>query len=499
MEKCANFPAKSKINLATSRKNDYNFQNYRIFLEFITQLMRSPISAFFKGFAIFLFWAAVGASLYSVATVVNARNELFPSILQALSKSQSPAGPEFENLQLDAEAVSVTSADRPVDLDFDAKGNGFLLDAGGFVYRVKPGGQRDTVPYIILTNEKSESAIRFRAFALHPGFLDSESKGFGLFYTIEPENKNTGVPNFTPQFGNNAEHHQDVIYEYRTLDPQHRLFSGSRRELMRFSQPGPDHNVNDLAFDRLGRLFIATGDGAKSEPGPNTASRNAMALTNPYGKILRIDPLGKNAKNGNYGIPRRNPFSTVENAQPEIWCYGLRDPRWIQFDPFRDWLSIAEAGPGNFEEVNISEHGGEHFGWDFCEGSYFYPPVNGKKPNQGVANPKAEFRQDTGATIAGSMIYRGNHFPSLHGKLVFASQSGQLMAARTDTGTEIIDRIKIANQASLDEGGITGIRPGPEGEILVMTARGGIFGIEKQTTASGPRKPRRPLLCLIAR
>ena len=40
---------------------------------------------------------------------------------------------------------------------------------------------------------------------------------------------------------------------------------------------------------------------------------------------------------------------------------------------------------------------------------------------------------------------------------------------------------------------------GPEGEILVMTANGGIFGIEKQTTASRPRKSRKPLLCVIGR
>lgn len=445
----------------------------------------------------FLFWAAVGASLYSVVTVVNARHVIFPSLLEAISGPESPEGPEMDELHLDGEAVSIASADRPVDLDFDAEGNGFLLDSAGFVYRVKSCGQKDAVPYLILQNEKSDLEIRFRALAVHPGFLDPESKGFGLFYTIEPEGKGVGAPDFQPQFGNGVEHHQDVVYEYRTLEPRRRLFAGSRRELMRFSQPGPEHNVNDLAFDRLGRLFIATGDGARCEPGPNTASRNAMSLANPYGKILRIDPLGKNAKNGNYGIPRRNPFTVVEDALPEIWCYGLRDPQRIQFDPFRDWLSIAEAGPGNFEEVNVSEHGGEHFGWDLCEGSYFYPPVKGEKPDQGVARPKAEFRQDAGAAIAGSMIYRGNLFPSLHGKLVFASRSGQLMAARTDTGTEVIDRVVIGNQASLDEGGIAGIRPGPEGEILVMTANGGIFGIEKQTTASGPRKSRRPLLCMI--
>ena len=461
--------------------------------------MRSVISGFFKSFAMFFLWAAVGASLYSVVTVVSARHVLLPPFLQAISKPESPAGPEFDDLELDAEAVSIVSADRPVDLDFDAEGNGFLLDAGGYVYRVKQSGQKDAIPFVILHNEKTESAIRFRSLSLHPGFLDSESKGFGLFYTIEPEIQGTGAPDFQPQFGGGAEHHQDVVYEYRTLAPRHRLFSGSRRELMRFSQPGPEHNVNDLAFDRLGRLFIATGDGARSEPGPNTASRNAMSLANPYGKILRIDPLGKNAKNGNYGLPKTNPFSMVEDAQPEIWCYGLRDPQRIEFDPFRDWLSIADAGPGNFEEVNISEHGGEHFGWDLCEGSYFYPPVKGEKPEQGIARPKAEFRRDGDAAIAGSMIYRGNQFPSLHGKLVFASRSGRLMAARTDSGTETIDHIVIGNQASLDEGGIAGIRPGPEGEILVITAKGGIYGIEKQTTAARTRKASKPLLCMIVR
>ena len=37
-------------------------------------------------------------------------------------------------------------------------------------------------------------------------------------------------------------------------------------------------------------------------------SDNAALLTNVFGKILRIDPLGNNSANGQYGIPADNPF-----------------------------------------------------------------------------------------------------------------------------------------------------------------------------------------------
>ena len=46
-----------------------------------------------------------------------------------------------------------------------------------------------------------------------------------------------------------------------------------------------------------------------------------------FGKILRIDPLGKNSRNGKYGIPASNPFVKTADALGEIYSYGHRNPQ----------------------------------------------------------------------------------------------------------------------------------------------------------------------------
>ncbi|MCB1232595.1 MAG: PQQ-dependent sugar dehydrogenase, partial [Verrucomicrobiae bacterium] len=397
---------------------------------------------------------------------------------------------------VEADAVLVTTAtERPSDLDFDADGNGYVLDENGIVFRIKQTGSRDTVPWLILTNEHSERSVPFRSIALHPGFLDQDSRGYGRFYTIEPEKAGSGHPDFLPEYGSDHEHHQDALVEYQTLEPGARTFTGSRKVLARFSQPGADHNVNDLVFDRIGRLFVAVGDGGSTEqPGRDAPSRNAMSLMNAYGKVLRIDPLGNNSANGRYGVPPRNPFLVIDQALPEIWCYGLRDPRRIEFDPYRDWLSIVDLGQDGIEELNISENGGEHFGWDLCEGSYFYPPARGRKPTEGVVGPRVEFAAESGMRAAGGFIYRGNQFPALRGRMLFSGSDGRLMTSRID-GQGQIDRLLVGNQNSLAANAITAIRPGPTGELFVLTRNGDIFELQKRTTSARSKKSRRPILC----
>ncbi|MCB1234809.1 MAG: PQQ-dependent sugar dehydrogenase [Verrucomicrobiae bacterium] len=462
--------------------------------------MRTVLKILLKGVWLFTLWSFIGFCLYSVAATLSERSQTFFNDAANLRKPNvnlAESLPAMGQRSVEAVAVLYTNTERPADIEFDADGSGYLLDEAGFIYRVQPGGDRDNLPFAILSNERTQPDIGFRALALHPGFLDPESRGFGRFYTIEPEKPATGPADFAPQYGGETEHHQDVLCEYHTLDPRSRTFTGARKVMMRLSQPGPDHNAGDLAFDRLGRLFISVGDGANASPGADAPSRNAMSLTNVYGKVLRVDPLGNDSVNGKYGVPRRNPFMVIDGALPEIWCYGLRDPHRIDFDPFRDTLSIADVGLDGIEEINISERGGEHFGWDLCEGSFFYPPSRGEKPEDGVEPPRAEFAKSTEDGVAGGFVYRGERFPELRGKLLFASSKGSLMATRADGGAPV-DRLLIGNQMAFSGHGIAGIRPGPMGEIFIFSADGGVYELQKRTTASQVKKSRRPLLCWAA-
>ncbi len=448
-----------------------------------------------KGLALFTLWALIGACLYAVSTELIARQG-DPDGADATGVTTLPL-PAIGEMLVEADAVLVTTVtERPVDLEFDSEETGYVLDEKGLVFRIRQSGGRETMPWLILSNGKTATDVPFRAMALHPGFLDEDSRGFGRFYTIEPELAGSGRADFSPEYGPEGEHHQDVLVEYQTLEPRNRTFTGSRKVLARFSQPGAEHNVSDLAFDRIGRLFVAVGDGARAEPGRQAPSRNAMSLLNVYGKVLRIDPLGNNSANGKYGVPPRNPFLIIDEALPEIWCYGLRDPQRIEFDPYRDWLSIVDLGQDGIEELNISENGGEHFGWDLCEGTYFYPPAQGRKATEGVVGPHTEIARQGGDRIAGGFIYRGNQFPALRGRLMLASASGRLLASRMG-GQEEIARLLVGNQGALGASSITGIRPGPTGELFILTGNGDIYELQKQTSAVRSKKAVRPLLCWI--
>lgn len=458
--------------------------------------MRAVARFLLKAVTLFTLWAFIGACLYSIGTTLMARQSTDAASQMTLPQLAAPLGEQL----IEGNAVLVSKLTMaPVDLEFDAENVGYVLDEKGMVFRISETGGTDPVPWLVLSNDRTERTIPFRSMALHPGFLDTDSKGYGRLYTIEPEIAGTDRPDFVPEHGaEGTEHHQEVLCEYRTTDPRRRVFTGSRKVLARFSQPGGENNVNDLAFDRLGRLFVAVGDGDAGKPGRNAASRNAMSLLNAYGKVLRIDPLGDNSANGQYGIPPRNPFLVIDGALPEIWCYGLRDPQRLEFDPYRDWLSIVDLGQDGVEELNISEVGGEHFGWDMCEGSFFYPPAKGRKPSDGgVRAPKAEFARQGGERAAGGFIYRGQSFPALRGRLLVATSAGRILSARFSSGQSEMARLVVGNQRELAGNQITGIRPGPTGELFILTRSGGIYEMQKQTAAIGSRKAKKPLLCWV--
>lgn len=409
--------------------------------------------------------------------------------------------PAIAEREIEAVPTTVAVVGDAADITFDGAGRGFVLDGNGAIFRLAENGTVDSIPFLVLRNQQTApfETARFTSLALHPGFLIDDAPGFGRFYTIEPEAAATAAADFSPEFNSaTGEHHQDVLYEYTTSDPSARVFTGRRRVVMRLSQPGAGHNMSDLEFDHSGFLMVAVGDGADGEPDRESVSRNAMSLANAYGKILRIDPIGKDSANGSYGIPRRNPFNKVGSALPEIWAYGLRDPQRINYDVFRQWLSIGDVGQGNIEEINLSTHGGEHFGWDLCEGSYFYPPKSGSKPKEGVTPPLAEIAKTSDDLhVLGGFVYHGNTFPVLREKLIFASSDGRLLYADPHRPGETAREVVIGSRSEFARHGITGIRPGLGGEILVLCGNGKIYQLDKASSLTQPSRSRRPLVCCI--
>ncbi|MEM1441066.1 MAG: PQQ-dependent sugar dehydrogenase [Verrucomicrobiota bacterium] len=449
--------------------------------------MSSLIFSLFSKLGLFLVSAGIGVVAYFLfaGTSSRAGYEASENVI---------AIPAVESrLQIPMEAALLAKTQFPVDLSGDAYGVLYVLQQDGKVIRIGNEGthMKVSTEYADLADGQTDRELGFSAIAFHPEFLVRESKGYGKFYVVVSEKARTRLPDFIPEFGFGPETHQDVLYEYKTKFPRASNFKGSRREVMRFSQPGRENNVCSLTFDPFGHLFVAVGDGAEEDIESRSPSKNASSLNNVYGKVLRIDPMGHNSLNGKYGIPLTNPFQLVSDALPELWAYGLRSPHSLSFDPFQRNLLIGESDRKGLEKVNMSEYGGEHFGWDLMHGRGLFSLVSSSQLAGVITEPTFSLDRCSQAMggNAGNYVYRGEDFPSLAGRLVVANESGDLIVSAPDT----VGRLQVIDPEILAGKKIRALRTTPTGELVVLSQDGSILELRKPETPSEGSWKRKPL------
>ena len=260
--------------------------------------------------------------------------------------------------------------------------------------------------------------------AFHPEFA---MNGLLYTYTSEPA---ALAPDFSTMPPATAPNHQAVVAEWQSTDPGNPaapVDPASRRELLRIDEPQFNHNAGSLVFGPDGMLYIALGDGgAADDQGVGHApDGNAQTPSNILGSILRIDPEGSNAANGQYGIPGDNPFAGDPDVLDEIFAFGFRNPFRISFDRTTGRLFAADVGQNDIEEIDIVVAGG-NYGWRVKEGSFLFDP-NGAAPGfvtaradvAGLVDPIAEYDHDEGIAVVGGFVYRGAAIPQLRGRYVF--------------------------------------------------------------------------------
>jgi glucose/arabinose dehydrogenase len=338
------------------------------------------------------------------------------------------------NLQYVAQ-VPASSADMPktriTKLDYQpGTGDLFIVDLRGKLYKIK-NGQAEV--YLDLAAQRPKLLLQpgiasgFGSFAFHPDFAKN-----GILYTTHAE---------YPNVGNKADFTyadtipvllQWVLTEWKG-DPQSFPFAGESREVFRINMPSAIHGVQEIAFrpsakpgDKdYGLLYIGIGDGGSKEIGYPLVSQHPEKV---WGSIIRIDPLGHNGKNGRYGVPAGNPFSSDDSSRVarEVYAWGFRNPHRFS------WTKS-----GQLMAVNIGEHAiealnmilpGHFYGWPLREGMFeerFFNEIGKIYPLPGddsilhVTYPVAAFDHDEGTAISGGFEYQGNTVPQLQGKFVF--------------------------------------------------------------------------------
>ncbi len=250
----------------------------------------------------------------------------------------------------------------------------------------------------------------------------------------------------------------------------------SRREILRVEQPQENHNGGQLAFGPDGYLYLGLGDGgaADDEGEGHARGGNGQSLATLLGKILRIDPTPSGADP--YRVPADNPFVGVDDAKPEIWAYGLRNPWRFSFDRDTGDLWIGDVGQDEVEEIDhspatdgVGAGRGVNYGWNRLEGTHEF---RGKAPGDAVP-PVYEILHDTGAcSVTGGFVYRGNRIPALRDHYLFSDYcDGTLRALAPDgDGFEPID---LGHELA----GVSSFGQADNGTLYVLSQPDGVFKI----------------------
>ena len=179
-------------------------------------------------------------------------------------------------------------------------------------------------------------------------------------------------------------------------------------KIFRYRRPGTlwqgPHVAGNIHFGPLGKLYISVGDAGII---PN----NAQLLTNPLGKILRINTDGTS--------PNDNPYyddgDPATGNDDRIWAYGFRNPWDFTFSPFNDSIYLTENGSTANDEINFVRKG-KNYGWPVCAG-YCVPYNSLYRQPMDTIGGNGTFNY----VPTGIVVYNGTVYPSLNGKVLTAN------------------------------------------------------------------------------
>ncbi|MDR3433076.1 MAG: PQQ-dependent sugar dehydrogenase [Rouxiella aceris] len=206
-----------------------------------------------------------------------------------------------------------------------------------------------------------------------------------------------------------------------------------------------------LAFDAAGNILMSLGD--------NNQRIEAQNLRSLNGKIIRLTPEG--------GIPADNPFVGRQDARPEIWSYGQRNPQGLAYNPWNGQLWETEHGPRGGDEINIIQ-AGKNYGWPLATYGIDYSgsPIPEAKGSHlaGAQDPLYYWR--VSPAISGMAFYASAHFPQWQNSLFIAALKEKSLIV-----LKVKDGKVSGEQRLLSDFGqrIREVQVGPDGYLYLLT------------------------------
>jgi glucose/arabinose dehydrogenase len=354
-----------------------------------------------------------------------------PAVASAPKAAGSPS-PDFQTSLIVGDGL-----DGPSGFEIAPDGRIFILERAGKIKIVKDGQLLPT-PFADLPSEDTGDRGLI-GIAFDPDF--GVSNHFVYFYYTGHD-----LLNHLVRFSADADVAQEAPLElFRTSSPSQLLHVGGS---IRF---GPD-----------GKLYFAVGD--------NGQGTNAQDLSNPHGKILRINKDGS--------IPDDNPFAGQPGKLGAIWAYGFRNPWRFQFDSATGELYGGDVGDFSWEEVNHIVKGG-NYGWPLHEGTC-------TSNCAGFIDPIYTYPHDgNSSAVTGGPVYRGGMFPAEYqGDLFFGDYArGFIKHADLDASGHVTSVEDFDDQA----GSVVDLKVAPDGSLYYITYYpGALYRVSFNTTSHVP-------------
>ena len=211
----------------------------------------------------------------------------------------------------------------------------------------------------------------------------------------------------------------------------------------------PHHFGGRLALMTDQTLLITVGEGFDYR-------EKAQSLDNHFGKLVRLNKDGT--------VPADNPFAGREDALPEIWSYGHRNPQGLLVS-VDGTVWLHEHGPRGGDELNRIEPG-KNYGWPAIthgmdySGAYVSPFTEA----EGMEQPVAYWTPSIAPS--GFCEYQGDLFPQWQGNLFVAA------LAEKSVRRLVMENGKVKSQETmfteLDQR-IREVRAGPDGYLYLLT------------------------------
>ncbi len=278
---------------------------------------------------------------------------------------------------------------------------------------------------------------------------------------------------FDPDYGSNGHFYVNYTAQGQTVVARYtvgqadagRVDPNSELVIMHVPQPYPNHNGGTVAFGPDGYLYIGLGDGGAGGD-PLNSGQDLQTL---LGAMLRID-VSEVSEEHPYAVPADNPF-VHEDARPEIWAYGLRNPWRFSFDRETGDLWAGDVGQNHWEEVDLLE-AGRNYGWNRMEGNHCFPSTVQDCSAEGLEVPVVEYSlSGLRCAVIGGVVYRGSSLPWLEGAYLYADYcSGEVWGLRYD-GEQVTEHTLLNDSVRR----ISAFGQDEDGEVYLLSFDGRIY------------------------